>query len=209
MATKTKKSCKFGTHFTVRGGGLPASTLKDILSNSYNAVPSDVGDYRVDRSLSGQRAQVYHNPKNNHVIVAHRGTQGMHDWFTDMNYGMWGHGRNTTRFQHAKRIQEEAEKKYGTQNLTTVGHSLGAAIAEDVGQGKHVITLNKPSLLLTTPKHNARQYDIRTSHDPVSALRPLHAKNNLLTIPSRSQSLLTEHGTATLGRLGDQEVGEP
>jgi hypothetical protein len=183
--------------------------MKDLLKKSYDSQLNDYNDFVVDRSLSGRRAQVYHNPNTKQTIVVHRGTQGARDWVTDLQYGLYGSKRamNLRRFQHANRIQQEAEHKYGRDHLTTIGHSLGAAIAENVGKDGEVLTLNKPALFTEHTK-NPRQIDVRTSRDPVSILRPIHGKDKLITIPSRSKSLLTEHGTGTLGRLGNTWIGE-
>ena len=51
----------------------------------------------------------------------------------------------TKRFQHAKDIQKKAEGKYGKDHTTTLGHSLGAKIASDVGD-RPVILGKKLSL---------------------------------------------------------------
>jgi alpha-beta hydrolase superfamily lysophospholipase len=91
------------------------------------------------------------------------------------------------RFKHAKKIQKKTEKKYGAQNVITMGHSLGGRIAEKVGKkSSQIITYNKAatpkSILKPTPK---KQKDIRTSGDVVSKLATLQKhKNKMTTINS-------------------------
>ena len=67
------------------GKGLYANVLRDFLSNGYKKNQAKTLDgYQRDDSLSGQRAQVYHNKDNNKTIVTHRGTQGFQDILTDL-----------------------------------------------------------------------------------------------------------------------------
>lgn len=40
----------------------------------------------------------------------------------------------TKRRKHAKKIQDTAASKYGNRSIVTTGHSLGAKLAEKVGQ---------------------------------------------------------------------------
>ena len=51
----------------------------------------------------------------------------------------------SVRYKHAKEIQDKKEKKYGKENVTTIGHSLGAKLASDLGgKSKEIIIYNKP-----------------------------------------------------------------
>ena len=117
------------------GSGLYGSVLRDFLSNSYKTNQKQSLDgYKRDESLSGRRAQVYYNPTNNQTIVTHRGTQGLQDWITDFKLAFFpSMYMQSTRFKHAKDIQNQAENKYGKENITTLGHSLGAKLSSDVG----------------------------------------------------------------------------
>ena len=130
------------------GGKLSSKYIKDFLSKSYEQAkdaPDEIGDFVKDKKLSGQRGQVYHNPKTGQAVVVHRGSSGIHDWGNNLKMSLGFNMKNTKRFQHAKKIQDEAQKKYGAKNISTLGHSLGAKIASDVGsKSGEVITLNKP-----------------------------------------------------------------
>ena len=53
----------------MKGGKLAVGDLKNLLNASYETTPQDVGDWKVDKSLSGQRVQVYQNDKTGQVVV--------------------------------------------------------------------------------------------------------------------------------------------
>jgi hypothetical protein len=166
--------------------------------------------YNLDKELSGQRAQVYHNPKTNHVIINHRGTKGINDMYTDMKL-MFGF-KNNKRFNHGKDITDEALKKYHNADVSITGHSLGHAIAKEANKEhkKELVTLNgavTPFDIFDKPQEN--EHFIRTKYDPVSVLHnfvPMQDDENTTTINSHSLNLLDEHGTDTLDRLDDDTV---
>ena len=187
------------------GSGLPVKDIKNFLSKSYEKKPSSYNEYIIDESLSGQRVQVYNNPITNKTIVVHRGTDSIQDWGTNlaMTFGIKG-----KRFNHAKRIQDEAERKYGKENIITLGHSQGGRWAELLGRDtSEVITLNKPTLpldLLRRDKVPENQSDIKSTNDPVSVLRkyqlgnePEKIRSDLISNP------IKEHSVEVLNKLPD------
>jgi hypothetical protein len=183
-----------------------AKDLQHFLSKSYDKTHHDYKKYQVDPHLSGQRVQVYYDSTKNHAVVVHRGTKGVQDWGTDASLLLTGYQKNNRRFAHAKNIQNQAEAKYGKQNISTLGSSLGAKIAEKVGKKtKEVITLNNPTIpldLIKGKKLPKNQTDIRTSLDPISILRPFQkASNKEITIPSKTLNPFREHSTDVLSRL--------
>lgn len=191
-----------------RGGKLAAHEMSDLLAASYDKKIHDVGDFKIDRQLSGQRAQVYYNPKTGQAVVVHRGTAGMHDWITDARL-LFG-DKKSKRFKHGEKVQKEAEQKYGKNIVTTIGHSLGSVISERVGQDSHeVLTLNKPVTpkdLIKGKKVSDKQYDVRTAYDPVSILRPHQGGKEEQTIESITFNPLAEHKTDTLKRLDEDTL---
>lgn len=194
---------------TIKGGELSVNNTKDFLKQSYSKSPKDIDGYKIDKDLSGQRVQVYHNPQNNKTIVVHRGTNSIQDWGTNlsMSFGIKG-----KRFNHAKKIQKQAEEKYGKNNLTTLGHSQGAKWAEMLGNknnNNEVITLNKPTLpldLIQGKKVKKNQTDIKTSKDPVSVLRGLQKGKKARVLKSKTINPLTEHSVDVLNRLDENEM---
>jgi len=179
----------------MKGGKLSSQDLQHFLKSSYDKKHSNYKDFVLDKSLSGQRVQVYHNPKTGQTVVAHRGTQGLRDWVTDARYALGD--TSSKRFQHSAKIQKQAEMKYGAENVTSIGHSLGSQLAEKSSnkKTKEIITLNKPvnpnDLIRYSVPSN--QTDIRTTHDPVSFLRPFERGKKAIVLPSDTLNPFTEH----------------
>lgn len=191
------------------GSGLYGSVLRDFLSNSYKTNQAKALDgYQRDNDLSGKRAQVYHNNNTNQTIVTHRGTQGLQDWITDLK--MVFHPSmymQSTRYKHAKDIQNQAENKYGKENIITTGHSLGAKLASDLGgNSKEILTYNKPILpqeFLSQTKKN--ETSIRTKLDPVSILGAPNA--NIKQISTKTFNPITAHNIDQLSSIKNEFVG--
>ena len=179
--------------------GIQSDDLQEILKKSYDSKPSDHGDYKIDHSLSGQRAQVYTNDKTGKVIVAHRGTAGAQDVFTDISYGVGI--TNNSRFEHARKIQNEAENKYGKENIITVGHSLGGLIANDVTDKKSKqITYNKPTMFNS---RNKNELAIKTSNDPFSLNSNQGNKKKKVIDNGFSLNARANHSTDHIGKMGN------
>ena len=198
-------------HSVKKGGRISVGNLKNLLTASYDNKQKQVGDFVLDSSVSSKTSKVYVNPNTGQAVVAHRGTSGFTDWLNNAVYAYGGKDmyKYTPRYREAEKIQSKAQEKYGKDNISTIGHSQGGLQAELLGKNsKEIITLNKATRPFENTKHD-NQYDIRTESDIVSRLNPFQGKSkNDILIPSRSKSLLTEHGIDTLGRLdSDREVG--
>ena len=192
------------------GQGIYSNALKEFLKNSYSKNQKETinGFYRDD-SLSGQRAQVYNNPTSHETYVVHRGTQGLQDIITDFKLAFFPQlYLSSTRYNHAKDIQQQAEKKYGKENLTTLGHSLGAKLGSDVGdKSKEIITYNKPILpydLLNQTKKN--ETSVRTKLDPVSILGSLNP--SIKQISTKTSNPITAHNINQLDNVKDEYIGK-
>lgn len=192
----------------VEGGKMAIKDVKNLLNASYKKKQNDVGDYIIDKDLSNRKVQVYKKKDDNQAVVVHRGTNNLSDWMTNLKMTL-GY-KNDDRFKNSKKIQKLAEEKYGAENISTLGHSLGSRLAEEVGnKSKEVITLNKPTLpfdLLTRKKIKDNQVDIRTKKDPVSILQQFQKGSSDIIIPSTSNNLLKEHSTNVLDRLDENMI---
>jgi hypothetical protein len=191
------------------GKGLYANVLRNFLSNSYKKQQAKSLDgFQRDDFLSGQRAQVYHNSGNNQTVVVHRGTKGFQDIVTDAKLAFFpSMYSKSVRYKHAKDIQQRAEDKYGKENITTTGHSLGAKLAADVGgKSKEIITYNKPIIPQEIFKQTRKnETSIRTKLDPVSLLGSLNP--NIKQVSTKTINPTEAHNTAQLGRLQNEFVG--
>lgn len=192
------------------GGKISVKDFQKLLKESYNPKKENLNDWEIDSSLSGQRAKVFQNKKTGEVAVVHRGTKGIHDWGNDLKYALGQDISKSKRVKHAQDIQRKAEEKYGKENVSTLGHSLGSKIGREVGKdSKEIISLNgayAPQDLFKPMSD--KEFNVRTSLDPVSALLPLKQHKNTFTIPSVSINPFKEHSTDTLSRIEpDKMIG--
>ena len=164
-----------------KGKGLKADTFRQLLESSYEG--GDAAGFTMDRQLSTKTSKVYTHPSGQ-VVVAHRGTAGLLDWGNNAFYAVGGDFayKLTPRYREAKKVQDQAEKKYGAKNITTIGHSQGGLQAQLLGgNSKEIITLNKatrPQEVLHGSSKKKNQFDVRAAGDLVSFFRnPLQTKN--------------------------------
>lgn len=185
-----------------KGGSLKAHELKNLLKSSYSG--QDTDGFVLDKSLSSKTSKVFHNPTTGQTVVAHRGTKGLLDWINNGIYALGGVDayKQTPRFKQAQRVQEQAQRKYGADKITTIGHSQGGLQSELLGKNsKEIITLNKATRPFSNTK-NANQTDIQSSNDLVSHLNPFEAKNKKeIVIPSHTSNIKKEHNIDVLDRI--------
>ena len=198
----------------LRGGKISAKLLKELFEKEDF---KDVPPYVLDKDLSTEWVRVLHDPKTNHTIVVHRGSSDWYDALVDAGLAV-GYKKNK-RFKESKRIQEAAEKKYGTSNMSVVGSSLGATLAEDYGKNaSEIITSGKPVTpldLITGKKPHDTQHDVRTNTDIISFLKVLQPHKNDISVKSiKSSDPLKSHlGKHTMEAVMDKygedvEIGE-
>lgn len=169
--------------------------LKKLLEASYDKGITEVDGFTKDKDLSTGKTKVF--TKDGKTVVAHRGTASLQDWSNNLAYAIGGNAlyKTTDRYKQAKQTQREAEKKYGRENITTIGHSQAGLQAELLGKkGSDTITYNKASRPFTNvPSKN--QTDIRTSGDLISSLNP---SKKAITIKSKTFNPLKEHSLKRL-----------
>lgn len=191
-----------------------AKTIKEALSLSYKSDKKAPEGYILDKSLSTKRAKVFKAKDSNEVIVAHRGSASAGDWRDNLTYATTGNVKGTETYKKAKKVQNQAIKKYGADNITSVGHSRAGLYVQELNdrpetKTKNAITLNKavsPYDLMRKNKGN--QIDIRSKTDLVSVLDPLQrSKNKTITIENTSYNPLTAHSVDNLDALGEKIIG--
>lgn len=170
----------------LNGGKLSAQLLKKLVNVSKLNTREDIGDYIVDRELSTNWVQVYHNPSKNWTILMHRGTTDLADVWVDAQLAI--NYKNNDRFRASEKIQKLASKKYDPKRTSTVGSSLGAVLAEDFGQDTHeVIAISKPVTpgdLISGKQPGENQYDVRSKTDPLGIFKNLQPHKNDITVTS-------------------------
>lgn len=192
-------------HSNLSGGKISIKHLQKFLDNSYSKKPQqNIDNYLLDESLSNDTAKVYHDPQSGHAVITHRGTQGASDWLNNAAYAT-GLYKYTNRYKQGKKSQQAAENKYGKSNVSTLGHSQGSILARELGKdSKEIINVN-PAYIKEKPHSN--EYNIKSSRDVVSALKPIHTKD--IKIQAESYNPLTEHSYDILERLNpDQMIGQ-
>ena len=191
------------------GKGIYSNALKDFLKNSYSKnQKSNINGFKRDENLSGSRVQVYNNPLTNDTYVVHRGTDGLQDILTDFKLAFFPKlYMASSRFNHARNIQEQTENKYGKENITTLGHSLGARLTSDVGKNsKELVTYNKPFLPFDKHQTKKNETSIRTKLDPVSILGSFNP--NVKQISTKTINPITAHNIDQLEFLENEYIGK-
>jgi hypothetical protein len=195
---------------------LKASTLKDVLQSSYkkNSEIEAPAGYTLDRSLSNNQAKVFKSDTSNDVIIAHRGSANKNDWLDNYSYARYGNVKKTDTYRAAKKVQNQAIRKYGADNIISVGHSRAGLYVQELNERpqtkvKSAITFNKAAgvsdLFRTNPEN---QTDIRTDKDIVSILSPFQKhKKDTITIEHDGFNPISAHSTDDLSKLGDDLVG--
>lgn len=180
--------------------------IQQIISNTYKYNRNndyEVDGYKIDKSLSGKRVSVYHNPTTNKTVISHRGTKlnSLSDWSNNFRY-MIGDYDNTKRLKHAKKIQKQTEDKYGAENLTNIGHSQSGIINRKVGtNAKQIINVNPA---YTNEKKGKNEINIKSQYDPISMLMN---KNDVdYNIKTNSINPLKNHSSKILNNLDENEI---
>jgi hypothetical protein len=124
------------TIYKINGSGLKGNTFKRLLEASYTG-EENVEGFKLDKSISSNTSKVYTHPSGQ-VVVAHMGTSGVLDWGNNAVYGAIGEVgyKLTPRYKEAYLVQQNAEKKYGANNITTIGHSQGGLQAQLLGENQ-------------------------------------------------------------------------
>lgn len=197
----------------LEGGKIAIKDLKDLLNETYKSKGNntDIIDnkYKLDDTLSTDKTKVYINSNDNEVVIANRGTSDIKDVVSDIKL-LFGYKDN--RFTEGRDILDKVKQKYRNYTIDSIGHSLGASVAENIGndnQVKNVITLNKPTTpfdIFKKSKIKDKQYDIKTTKDIVSILAPLQKDSNDIIIPSETNNLYTEHKIDVLDRLNQDLI---
>jgi hypothetical protein len=197
----TEKRANFYLN-VLKGGKISIGNLKHFIDNSYSKKPKEnIEGYVIDKAISNDIAKTYYNPETGHAVITHRGTSGAKDWANNLAY-LTGLYKYTDRYKRGKKAQKQTEKKYGAKNVSTVGHSQGAVLARHLGENsKEIINLN-PAYIAEKPKSN--EYNIKSSTDVVSKLKPIHKKD--IEIQATTSNPLTEHSTEILNRLDPNKV---
>jgi len=188
----------------IRGGGLKANTLKSMIKSTYDR--SNVEGWQ--KIMDSPEVTAFKHPSGQ-VVIALRGTEGTaKDWSNNAVYGLGGETayKQTPRYRRAKERVAELEKKYNPEDMTIIGHSQGALLAEIVPtKAREIISLNSASrpqdMFYNKKKKNL--YRIRAKFDPVSMF---NISNPEYTINEKNLNPLRQHSYNILE--GDKVYGD-
>lgn len=198
----------------------PNIPYAQLAQSAYVNSKDPVGDWIQDTELSSLKNRVFRDPNTGKVVISYRGTDPMilkpgvagiptvdpasvEDLIDDaaiLNFFM--PESRMSRFQEADKLYQQVVQKYGKENVTLTGHSLGGTIALYVAEKNDVVsyTYNPGiSAISAFQKHEdnvSKQYIFRTKYDPVSvgALIASWDNNRVVnTIPQ--SSVFNPHGT--------------
>jgi len=196
---------------TKKGGKISVGNLSKFFKSSYSGkkAPKKIDTYNLDSDLTNKYGSVYYDPDKNHAVLTHKGTHGdtfletAKDWTNNAMYAV-GLYKYTDRYKQGKKLQDATEKKYGANNVSTLGHSQGSHLSRELGQNsKEIINLNAA---YKGEKPLKNEYNIRSSGDVVSV--GLHGTNrgHDTLIPAESLNPLTEHGIDILDRIDQNQM---
>jgi hypothetical protein len=129
--------------------GLAADDLQRLLHASYqkngDAKRTTAGTgFTLDDKLSDRQQKVFTDSGGKPYVV-YTGSRTVTDWLVSDAALALGLERYTPRFIKSRGVLSDVSKKYG-QPVTVAGHSLGGAIAADVGRSAkvdRVVTVDK------------------------------------------------------------------
>jgi len=188
---------KKGKGIKKKGGNIDNEELKKFVDAGYKtkSEAENIDGYVLDKELSTKRDKVYYDPKSNKAVHTIAGTDKALDWTNNLLIPLGLH-QYSNRYKNAERIQKEANKKYGKENLSLVSHSQSGNIAQNLAKKKLVgdenITLN-PAII---GSHKKNVKVVRSSGDVVSALTLKNKKDK--TINTGSWNPLYNHSTEIL-----------
>lgn len=145
--------------------------LYDVLKAGYDKTKrNDLNKYgyNYDSMLSNSNQQVYFNPNENKLLVNVAGTHNWADVGTDL-YLAFGDLKSTNRYKQARDTLNKAKEKYGVQNATITGDSLGGAVSQYIAsKDDKAITYNKGTTIGQKTRGNENAF--RVEGDVVSLL---------------------------------------
>ena len=198
-------------HQSLDGGEVSVEELNKFVDAGYNDNrEGNIDGFILDKSLSTNENQIYHNPSSNQTVVNLRGTEGtLRDWGNNV-YGALGLYHKTDRYKRAEKVKNEAIQKYG-KDISVVSHSQGAFSGHEFSKDtnvKEVIHFNPAP----TGKLNKNEHVVRSGVDLVclpTTLRNLGNKQITTILPKipsfnprkLAKYMINEHSTNILNRL--------
>ena len=141
--------------------------------------------FTYDNELSNNLNKVFIDANGN-PHIAFRGSKRVEDFLIHDPLAVIGLDKFSSRFQDAKKLVGDVERKYG-KGANVYGNSLGGRLAETSGAHGNIVTHNKLTGLADIGKTlPSNQTDIRTSNDIPSLLANTQRHNGeIISLPSQ------------------------
>ena len=155
----------------------------------------DIQSYHLDERLSTHEHSVFHSPQFGHTVVSFRGTASQRDIGTDLLI-FTSLEKESRRMERSEIVMDRVFQEYG-HNVTTVGHSLGGNIAQEMALEHeleaHVFNSATSLRQAKNLKTSNQITSYRTHGDLVSALAE---KNEVVRVNPRidlSGDIISQH----------------
>lgn len=206
MTTKFRavKGLQFAPEYIPK---IRSNEVQDLIEASYSRTgeAEDIGkryNLTLDKQLSKANHKVFYDQDRNPTVI-YRGSKNENDAMTDGLIAL-GLEKYSTRFREAKDLMNDVNKKYNNKPVTSLGHSLGASLAEYSG-GDKIITVNKGVGFGGVGKQiKNNQTDIRTGNDVVSLLSNTQSGGRKITLKTNHINPLHEHSHKNLSKLNNK-----
>jgi hypothetical protein len=200
------------------GDGMNANLLKEFIDLSYKGNTSIHPEgYAIDAPLSDSRVKVYTKNGSNDkdVVVTHRGSVGLDDWWDNAKYMTTGKVKGTKTYNLHRERHKKAIDKYGASNIIAIGHSRAGLYLQELQKEfpiKENITYNKASGFTDIGRQNdPNQTDVRVGNDIVSLLAPTQKNPNAIVKIDNTKNALDfnkAHQTGEIDKLGTTFIGK-
>ena len=161
----------------------------------------DLKDFRVDEELSTIDDLVLHNSETGEVNVSYRGTTDnplriksfLKDW--KINGQIAGGKSNTIRVKHGGKQLDEVLAKYGKNELSLSGHSLGGHVSYEMGVANDIPSYSFNPAIHMSQLKTAEKYSANTSEHvifktPLDFASPLAYYKNALSKSNTSVKIV-------------------
>jgi len=178
-------------------------SLYDTLHNSYQPLREQKKFYKdrgyyLDKKLSNDNQQVLYNPTSKKLLYNIAGTHNLKDWATDA-YLLFGKVKDTNRYKDADNTLKQAKLKYGVNNATITGHSLGATLGNYIAKPEDkAYLLDEGATFGQKQRNNDNHQHFRTRGDLVSALVSNHSNVKTLSNKNVSKDFLRAHNVENI-----------
>lgn len=185
---------------------ISSNGLHDLIKSSYkrNNEAEELGarnGYRLDHKLSNSEHKVFVDPDNNSTVVF-AGSRKAGDWLITNPAVAVGLGKMTPRYDASQKVVNEAKNKYNGK-VTTIGHSVGGWLSENVNNADKKYTVNKAVGLGDVGKTvRKNQTDIIVNNDIISPLTYTQKhKGKLIKIKNKNINPLVAHNYKHLKKI--------